>query len=54
MIVFCIVVYYCYRFKPSSEWRRHPDLTVSAKPGLSSLPATGAHPPGDPPGGPKN
>ena len=25
-----------YRFKPSSERRRHPDLAGSAKPGLSS------------------
>jgi cytoskeletal protein RodZ len=25
-----------YRFKPSCEWRRHPDLAGSAKPGLSS------------------
>ncbi len=43
----------CYRFKPSSEWRRHPDLTVSAKPGLSSLPATGTPPRGPPRGAQK-
>ena len=37
-----------YRFKPSSERRRHPDLAGSAKPGLSS-PTRPGTPPG--PGG---
>ena len=30
-----------YRFKPSRDWRRHPDLAGSAKPGLSSPSLTG-------------
>ena len=39
---------YCfaYRFKPSSERRRHPDLAGSAKPGLSSPTFLGRPPPG--------
>ena len=38
----CFII---YRFKPSSERRRHPDLAGSAKPGLSSPTR-----PGTPPG----
>src|SRR5574343_410363 len=42
-----------YRFKPSSERRRHPDLAGSAKPGLSSHTRPGQAPPPGPGGGRK-
>ena len=43
-----------YRFKPSSERRRHPDLAGSAKPGLSSPTYSTRHPPPGRGGGSKN
>ena len=45
-LCFCV---FNYRFKPSSERRRHPDLAGSAKPGLSS--PTYSTRPDPPPGG---
>ena len=44
-----VILFIYYRFKPSSERRRHPDLAGSAKPGLSS--PTYSTRPDPPPGG---